>query len=76
MVVGTYFSGLVLCDFVLGMLLACLALAISAASLGNVDLKSDCVLAFSSRHVCPVAIVPIKNWPKAVLQFPGRIRPW
>ena len=76
MVVGTYFAGLVLCDFVLGMLLACLALAVSAASLGNVDLKSDCVLAFSSDHICPVAIVSIQNRSKVVLQLPGRIRPW
>ena len=35
-----YFSGLVLGYFVLGVLLASLALAIGAASLWNVDLKT------------------------------------
>ena len=35
---ASYFAGLVLCDLVLSVLFAGLALAIGAASLGNVDL--------------------------------------
>jgi hypothetical protein len=37
-VADAHFAGFVLCDFVLGVLFATLALAIGAASLGNVDL--------------------------------------
>ena len=36
--VETDFSGLILCDLVLGVLLALLALAVGASSLWNVDL--------------------------------------
>lgn len=39
-----HFAGFVLCDFVLGVLFAILALAVGAASLGNVDL-------FESKYV-------------------------
>lgn len=39
----SYLSCLVLCDLVLGVLLAVLALAVCAACLGNVDLKRRCV---------------------------------
>ena len=35
---NSYLAGFVLCDFMLGMLLAALALAVGATSLGNVDL--------------------------------------
>jgi hypothetical protein len=39
--VETNFAGFVLCDFVLSVFLAALALAVSAAGLGNVDLMTD-----------------------------------
>ena len=38
--VETNFAGFVLCDFVLGVFLAALALAVSAAGLRNVDLMT------------------------------------
>ena len=37
--VDAYFSGLVLCDFVLGVLFAGLALAVGATGLRDVDLE-------------------------------------
>jgi hypothetical protein len=37
-----YLSGLVLCDLVLGVLLAVLALAVGASGLWNVDLTEKC----------------------------------
>jgi hypothetical protein len=42
---GPYFAGLVLRNFVLGMFIAALALAVGPASLGNVDLWMAKVLA-------------------------------
>lgn len=36
-----YFAGFVLCDFVLGMLLAVLAFAVRAAGFGYVDLDAE-----------------------------------
>lgn len=64
-----YFSGLVLGDLVLGVLLAALVLAVSATGLGNVDLRDVLSqrICFFNDSINPSEKPPsLSNWRKSV----------